>query len=142
MGRWVGPPEAQSKQSQLALACLLVFGAAAAVLLASDAFEFSWRYQLPALVTLPPAGLLGIALVIAALRRNSTAAASPAAAQPAADAQPAAEASPAQPGGPHVPPAGTRTETETGTTATGAQPNGAAPNGAQVRQGEGPQIRK
>jgi hypothetical protein len=33
------------------------------VLLASDFFEFSWRYQLPALVTLPPAGALGIMVV-------------------------------------------------------------------------------
>jgi hypothetical protein len=24
-------------------------------------FEFSWRYQLPAIVTLPPAGVLGVA---------------------------------------------------------------------------------
>ncbi|HUY47543.1 MAG TPA: phospholipid carrier-dependent glycosyltransferase [Streptosporangiaceae bacterium] len=58
-------------ERQLALACLLVFGAAAAVLLASDAFEFSWRYQLPALVTLPPAGALGITLGIAAIRRHA-----------------------------------------------------------------------
>jgi hypothetical protein len=57
-------------QYQLALACLLTFGAAVAVLLASDAFEFSWRYQLPALVTLPPAGALGIALGISFLRRR------------------------------------------------------------------------
>ena len=59
----------RAAQYQLALACLLVFGAAVAVLLASDAFEFSWRYQLPALVTLPPAGALGIALAISLLRR-------------------------------------------------------------------------
>ncbi len=50
-------------QRQLALACLLVFGSAVAVLLASDLFEFSWRYQLPALVTLPAAGALGLALL-------------------------------------------------------------------------------
>jgi len=31
-----------------------------AILLVSDAFEFSWRYQLPALVTLPPAAALAI----------------------------------------------------------------------------------
>ena len=31
------------------------------MLLVSDLFEFSWRYQLPALVTLVPAGALGIA---------------------------------------------------------------------------------
>jgi hypothetical protein len=65
-------------QWQLSVACLLVFGAAVAVLLASDAFEFSWRYQLPALVTLPPAGALGLALVITAARRN----------RPATQAQP------------------------------------------------------
>jgi hypothetical protein len=28
----------------------------------SDAFQFSWRYQLPALVTLPPAGVLGLTI--------------------------------------------------------------------------------
>jgi hypothetical protein len=48
-------------QRDLACACLLTFAAAAALLLMSDAFEFSWRYQLPALVTLFPAGALGIA---------------------------------------------------------------------------------
>jgi hypothetical protein len=46
---------------QLALACLLFFLPGAAVILVSDLFEFSWRYQLPALVTLVPAGVLGIA---------------------------------------------------------------------------------
>ncbi len=53
---------------QLALACLLLFTSAAAVLLASDFFEFSWRYQLPALVTLVPAGALGAAVVIRRIR--------------------------------------------------------------------------
>jgi hypothetical protein len=52
-----------SRSRQLALACLLLTGAAVTVLLLSDALEFSWRYQLPALVTLPPAGILGIAAV-------------------------------------------------------------------------------
>jgi hypothetical protein len=57
---------------RLALACLLFFTTAAAVTLVSDLFEFSWRYQLPALVTLPPAGALGIAVVIRSIaaRRN------------------------------------------------------------------------
>jgi hypothetical protein len=60
---------ARSQQlAQLSLACLLFFGCGAAVLLMSDAFQFSWRYQLPALVTLPPAGVLGIAALAAALR--------------------------------------------------------------------------
>ncbi|HEV8219989.1 MAG TPA: hypothetical protein VGQ05_06980 [Streptosporangiaceae bacterium] len=42
-------------------ACLVFFTAAVSVLLMSDLFEFSWRYQLPALVTLIPAGALGLA---------------------------------------------------------------------------------
>jgi hypothetical protein len=54
---------------QPALACLLLFTAGAAVTLVSDLFEFSWRYQLPALVTLAPAGALGIGVVIGSLRR-------------------------------------------------------------------------
>jgi hypothetical protein len=49
---------------QLALACLLLFTSAAAVLLVSDFFEFSWRYQLPALVTLAPSGALGVAVIL------------------------------------------------------------------------------
>jgi hypothetical protein len=54
---------------QLALACLLLFTSAAAVTLVADVFEFSWRYQLPALVTLPPAGALGIAVLIRTVRK-------------------------------------------------------------------------
>jgi len=49
---------------QLALACLLCFLTAGSVLLVSDLFEFSWRYQLPALVTLVPAGALGIGVIL------------------------------------------------------------------------------
>jgi len=48
---------------QVALACLLFFLTGAAVLVLSDVFEFSWRYQLPALVTLPAAGALGITAI-------------------------------------------------------------------------------
>jgi hypothetical protein len=51
-----------------ALGCLLFFGCAVAVLAMSDAFQFSWRYQLPALITLPPAGLLGIVTGLGYLR--------------------------------------------------------------------------
>jgi hypothetical protein len=47
----------------VALACLLFFLTGAAVLVLSDVFEFSWRYQLPALVTLPAAGALGITAI-------------------------------------------------------------------------------
>src|SRR5262249_22569106 len=54
------------------LGCLLFFATGVAALLSSDAFEFSWRYQLPALITLPPAAALAIAML---LRRGSLAAA-------------------------------------------------------------------
>jgi hypothetical protein len=56
-------------QHRLALCCLLFFGCGAAVLLMSDLFEFSWRYQLPALVTLPPAGAAAVAGFV---RRRAT----------------------------------------------------------------------
>ncbi len=55
--------QASAAQRATATACLLTFLSAVAVLLASDLFEFSWRYQLPALVTLPPAGALGITVL-------------------------------------------------------------------------------
>jgi hypothetical protein len=59
--RWAGPGR---EIRPAALACLLFFTSAAALLLVSDLFEFSWRYQLPALVTLVPAGALGTAAAI------------------------------------------------------------------------------
>ena len=49
-----------------ARACLLFFASAVSVLLVSDLFEFSWRYQLPALVTLVPAGALGVTVLLRA----------------------------------------------------------------------------
>lgn len=60
---------------QLSLACLLFLGSGTAVLLISDAFQFSWRYQLPGLVTLPPAGALGVMAIVGyvADRRRSEA---------------------------------------------------------------------
>ncbi len=54
---------ATAAQRATATACLLVFAAGAAVLLGSDVFQFSWRYQLPALITLPPAGALGLTVI-------------------------------------------------------------------------------
>jgi hypothetical protein len=57
-----------ARARQLALGCLLFTATAAAVLLVPDVLEFSWRYQLPAVVTLPPAGLLGLAAVASAWR--------------------------------------------------------------------------
>jgi hypothetical protein len=53
---------------QQALACLLFFGVGAFVTLVSDLFEFSWRYQLPVLVTLVPAGALGLSVIMGAVR--------------------------------------------------------------------------
>jgi hypothetical protein len=49
---------------QLATASLLFTGAAVIVLLLPDLLEFSWRYQLPAVIILPPAGILGIAALL------------------------------------------------------------------------------
>ena len=56
-----------------ALACLLMFTSGVSVLLVSDVFEFSWRYLLPALVTLVPAGALGIAVVLRAAQARRAA---------------------------------------------------------------------
>ena len=77
---------------QLALACLLFTATAAAVLLPPDVYEFSWRYQLPAVVTLVPAGVLGVA-ALARRWQERRAAASPGG--PAGSADP-----PVSPAGP------------------------------------------
>jgi hypothetical protein len=55
---------AAARSRQLALGCLLFAGSTVVVLLVPDVFEFSWRYQLPGLVTLPPAGVLGIGALL------------------------------------------------------------------------------
>jgi hypothetical protein len=68
-GDEAGGTDAGTRWRELALECLLFFGCAAAVLLMSDVFEFSWRYQLPALVTLPPAAA---AVVAGITRRRAT----------------------------------------------------------------------
>jgi len=56
--------------ANLSLACLLVTGSAVAVLLGADLYEFSWRYQLPALVTLPIAGAFGATAIAQQLRNR------------------------------------------------------------------------
>jgi len=38
------------------------------VLLGADLYEFSWRYQLPALVTLPVAGAFGVTALVPVVR--------------------------------------------------------------------------
>jgi len=60
---WPRGSQAGAKDRELALACLLFLLTGAALLLVSDVFEFSWRYQLPALITLPPAGALGLTAI-------------------------------------------------------------------------------
>jgi hypothetical protein len=56
------------EHAAMATACLLTTAPAIILLLASDVYEFSWRYQLPALVLLPPAGILGAAAITTAMR--------------------------------------------------------------------------
>jgi hypothetical protein len=57
-----------TRAGQLAVACLLFTATAVAMLLVPDVLEFSWRYQLPAVVTLPPAGVLGFSAILSARR--------------------------------------------------------------------------
>jgi hypothetical protein len=63
----------RQQRRQLVLGCLLFFTTGAAALLMSDLMEFSWRYQLTALVTLPPAAAFGLAALLD--RRRETASA-------------------------------------------------------------------
>jgi hypothetical protein len=79
----------------LPLACLLTTGCAVAVLLGADLYEFSWRYQLPALVTLPVAGAFGAT----ALARRIRARRQRAVALPAAAGTPVGPAAPVAPAG-------------------------------------------
>jgi Dolichyl-phosphate-mannose-protein mannosyltransferase len=74
-------------ETRLALACLLITLSGITLLLGADLYEFSWRYQLPALVTLPFAGTLGVTALARLYRRHrssrSASADVPAAAEPA-----------------------------------------------------------
>jgi hypothetical protein len=51
-----------------ARACCYVLASGVLLLLLADVFEFTWRYQLPAVVTLPPAGALGLTVILGSLR--------------------------------------------------------------------------
>ena len=53
-----------ARRSGLRAICALWTGTGVALLLAADVFEFSWRYELPALVTLPIGGAFGIAALL------------------------------------------------------------------------------
>ena len=59
-----GVAGALRRRTELRVPCLLVTLAAVVLLVGSDAFEFSWRYQLPAVVLLPLAGALGVTALI------------------------------------------------------------------------------
>lgn len=54
----------------ISLGAICFFATAIFVTGMSDAFEFSWRYQLPALVTLPPAGAFGLAAILMMVRKR------------------------------------------------------------------------
>jgi len=53
-----------ARTRQLALACLLFTGTAVFTVLVPDVYQFSWRYELPVVITLVPAGVLGIAALL------------------------------------------------------------------------------
>jgi hypothetical protein len=75
---------------QAALACLLFTATALVVVFGPDVFEFSWRYELPAVVVLIPAGALGLSALLAWRRDRQRRPADTQ--QPPADSQPAAGA--------------------------------------------------
>jgi hypothetical protein len=50
----------RARRSGQQLACLLWLAVGLGLLLASAVYQFSWRYQLPALVTIPPAAALAL----------------------------------------------------------------------------------
>jgi len=59
-----GVAGAVRRRAELRVPCLLVTLSAVVLLAGADAFEFSWRYQLPAVVLLPLAGALGVTALI------------------------------------------------------------------------------
>jgi hypothetical protein len=50
----------RARHSGQRLACLLWLGTGLGLLLAAAVYQFSWRYQLPALVTIPPAAAVAL----------------------------------------------------------------------------------
>ena len=68
-----GVAGALRRRTELRVPCLLVTLAAVVLLLSSDAFEFSWRYQLPAVVLLPLAGALGVTVLVSGRRSRCAA---------------------------------------------------------------------
>jgi hypothetical protein len=68
-----GVAGALRRRTGLRVPCLLVTLAAVVLLVSSDAFEFSWRYQLPAVVLLPLAGTLGLTALVRGRRSRCAA---------------------------------------------------------------------
>jgi hypothetical protein len=71
----------RARHSGQQLACLLWLTVGLGLLFTADLYQFSWRYQLPALVTLPPAA----ALALSALTSPRAARESPAMQEPGPD---------------------------------------------------------
>jgi hypothetical protein len=65
----------RSRHSGQRLACLLWLGTGLGLLLAASLYEFSWRYTLPALVTIPPAAALALSVLTAPKTAPETSAA-------------------------------------------------------------------
>jgi hypothetical protein len=63
------PEAAAGHPPRLRAACFLVTATAVVLLMGADMVEFSWRYQLPGLVTLPLAGALGVTALTGKKRR-------------------------------------------------------------------------
>lgn len=59
----------RARRSGIRSAALLVTAVGVGLLFFSDAYEFSWRYQLPGLVLLPLGGVLGLTALLGPLRR-------------------------------------------------------------------------
>ena len=80
-----------ARARQLGLACLLFTGTAVFVLLAPDVYQFSWRYELPAVITLVPAGVLGAATLLNLHGAGRPARAGPVTAEPVTTERPPQE---------------------------------------------------
>ncbi len=59
------------RSGRLRSAALLATGSAVLLLVGTDAFEFSWRYQLPGLVLFPVAGAIGLTALLRGRRSSN-----------------------------------------------------------------------
>lgn len=70
-GLLAGVGVGRARRSGVGAAALLATGSGLIVLLGSAAFEFSWRYELPALVLLPLGGAIGLSALLGRASRPS-----------------------------------------------------------------------